>query len=69
VPEDVDDGFAAIRIAEVLNVSALEVPHLPPLWIRNAVIYLKVQHMQQERAARAAQKRSAASQRPKRPQR
>ena len=52
MPEDVDDGLAAIRIAEVLRVSALDVPHLPPLWIRNAVIYLKVVQMQQDRAAK-----------------
>lgn len=55
---DVDDGLAAIRIAEVLRVSALDVPDLPPIWIRNAMIYLKVQQLQHDRAVKAARKRA-----------
>lgn len=62
MPEDVDEGLLAIRIAEVLNVPAPEVRHLSPVWIRDALIRLRVDRLQQERAAKKAQahrKRSA----------
>jgi hypothetical protein len=57
VPPDIDEGLAAIRIAEVLNIPATQVRDLSPLWIRNALVRMKVDQVQQERAQKAAAKK------------
>jgi hypothetical protein len=61
VPEDVDAGLAAIRIAQVLGCSALDVarPDFPLVWRRNALIRLEVDRRREEAAERARQQRRA----------
>jgi hypothetical protein len=53
----VDERQLAIRIAEVLNVPAPSVPNLPPLWIRDALIRLRIDALQHERAMKKAEQR------------
>jgi hypothetical protein len=57
IPQDVDERQLAIRIAEVLNVPAPSVATLSPLWIRDALIRLRIDALRHERAMKKAEQR------------
>lgn len=47
----------AIHIGHVLGVPAPEVKHLPAVWVRNALIKMRVDAMQHERAMKKVEQR------------
>jgi hypothetical protein len=57
IPEDVDERQLAIRIGETLGMPAPDVLNLSPLWIRDALIRLRIDAMQHERAMKKAEQR------------
>ncbi len=59
VPDDVRQALGEIRIAEVLNIPATAVRFLPPIWVRNALIRLELDHLNAKRADQQRRKRGA----------